>query len=555
MSNFTVDELKKLTERVLADPLTVDDLTPEEVVGLRKHMNPLGNIIMTKQLHAVLSIINWRDLYLRRIHMTSLVGFLYRLASEFVPTDELEQEKVRYDAECTKIKGGWDAGECAAALETAATVHKSRNELITSTAKGFILKFLNRNFKYDPDRHVRAAASDKKDDPDKPDRDDMIRKRCATEEKASEIEAKLVNKPEMVFNYVKSGLVGLRAGLTETTDQLSKLLGILEPLTSLFAGTEVAPAIDDAIGLISKKFTQIKAARDDVKVLADPFAAADSAAMLKVTPSADVFYNWGRYLDNHYEEVRDTVSALYSEKPDLEFSVILYDAFKTPEAAKSFLQQHANEFKWGVEHIQNNAVCLLGPFKENRHRVDYYNKNTEVLKMMHDQQEADHKLGKDIMEKQVRVKKRKNIEEAGPDAPGLAAYSRAMNVMSELGSKKIISVDEMRELENAKSTVEKIREDYEVPDDAIQVDVFAPVTGPDGTISLAKNKFYTQAEAPLHMQEGSEYAEIYQPKRTNGQSVTESTHTKTIVSKTGQTRTIVVRGNGDDIDDELEGSK
>lgn len=550
MADFTIDDLKKLTESVLSNPESVEELSPDEVVGLRKHMNPLGNIIMAKQLHVVLSVINWRELYLRRIHMTSLVGFLYRLASEYLPTEELEKETARYEAECKSIKSRLDGGDCAAALESAAANHKSRNELITSTAKGLIMRFLNRNFKYDPDRHVRSAGSSKGADSDRPDRDALIRKKCEVAATAGEVSAKLEAKPEMLFKYVKSGLVGLRAGLTETTGQLTKLIGVLEPLRPLFAGTEVAEVLDDTIGIISKKYTQLKAARDDVGKLADPFAAADTLATLRVVPSADVYYNWTRYTENHYEEIREAVAALYMEKPDLEFSVILYDAFKTPEAAKTFLQQHANEFKWGVEHIQNNAVCLLGPFKENRNRVDYYNKNTEVLKMMHDQQEADHKLGKDIMEKQVRVKKRKNIEEAGPDAPGLAAYSRAMNVMTDLGAKKIISVDEMRELEEAKELAAKIREDYEVPDDAIQVDVFAPVEDADGNIKLTKNKFYTQAEAPLHMQEGSEYAEAYQPKRAEGQSVSGSTHTKTIVSKNGQTRSIVVRGSGDDVDAE-----
>jgi hypothetical protein len=129
---------------------------------------------------------------------------------------------------------------------------------------------------------------------------------------------------------------------------------------------------------------------------------------------------------------------------------------------------------------------------------------------MNEQLVQDNKLGADLMQKRKRVAKVKNIEEAGPDSPALAQYSRLMNMAAELGAKPGLTLDEQKQIIEAKNEALKVKEDYEVPDDSIQVDVFYPVENEAGDRELKKTHFYTQAEAPLHLEEGSEYATKYQ---------------------------------------------
>jgi hypothetical protein len=226
---------------------------------------------------------------------------------------------------------------------------------------------------------------------------------------------------------------------------------------------EPGDSAEDKTAILLKKYAELQYMINDLAPLVKPFTAAETLDAYRVNPPADVFYHLNRYVTNHYEELRDATRILYNEKPDIEYSIIYYDQFKSKEDADDYRVKHEADFKAEVITVGNNGVSLLGPFKENRDRVDFYNKNTEILKRMMEQMEQDHKLGKDLMEKQLKIKKARNIMQEGPDAPGLAAYSKALTTIESLGAKKVLSKDEQQELVSAN----KEKEMFEVPDDAI----------------------------------------------------------------------------------------
>jgi hypothetical protein len=72
----------------------------------------------------------------------------------------------------------------------------------------------------------------------------------------------------------------------------------------------------------------------------------------------------------------------------------------------------------------------------------------------------------------------------------------------------------------------------------VQVDIFYPAETEDGNMTLKRTKMYTQEEAPLHLQENSEFSETYQPKRPEGVSIEDSLQTKTVVGRDGKKRQI-----------------
>jgi hypothetical protein len=295
-------------------------------------------------------------------------------------------------------------------------------------------------------------------------------------------------------------------------------------------------SIADKSGILLKKYKQLSNIAIDMKKIAGPLSTAETLSAWTIEPPIDVFHHFTRYLTNHYEQIREVTASLYDEKIDFEYAVAFYNTFKTAESAAEHRRQHENDFRMEVLTIENSGITMLGPFKENRGRVDFYNKNTEVMNRMMEQIEKDHGLGKDLMEKTVKKQKKKNIDEAGPDAKGLKEYSKAINTIQDLGAKKVLSREEMDALEKAHA----LKEDAEVPDDAIQVDMFFPKTNDEGEIELGKTKFYTQAEAPLHLQEGSQYHTKYQPKRADGETLTESYRVKTIISRDGTKKEIRV---------------
>lgn len=513
-------ELKALADKIVNDPSAVYDMTPEEMVEVQKYLNPLGNIVSEEKSYINISLVNWTEKYMRRLLTTGLIGYVYRLQAEYEPEDEIEASRLKMEA---RLK------QCSEPAEIAAirAEHDRESKLLTKTARAMVKKFLDRNFNYNPDHHLRASQSENPADPERAPRAEAIRNACATAARAEGIEAKLESKPDATFKWMRSGILQSYQAAVEITTLTKRVLNtVLDPnLTA-----------DDKQGILLKRYKQMVELTKDMKKIADPLAAADTLLAWKIDPPADVFHQFDRYLTNHYEQIREVCAALYNEKPDIEYAVIFYKSFATEEAAAQHRNQHESNFRAEVLTIENSGVTLIGPFKENRDRVAFYNKNVEIVKRMMEQMETDHKLGKDLMVKGVKEKKKRNVVTDGPDSAGLRDYSRNMNNMASEGAKKILT----REEEEALAKEVQLREDQAVPDNAIQIDMFYPSTNADGEATLSKKKFYSQAEAPLHLQEGSEFHDNYQPVRADNKSVTEAYETKTVISKTGEKKSIKV---------------
>lgn len=540
-AKYTIDDLRLLADKIVKDPNEVFNLEPDQVVAVRKFLNPLGNVTSTKKQYVNMSCVNWREKYLRKLHMTALVGYVFRLTEEYEPEDELSKEDRRFQKEIAdnrvKLESSSSSTSSMVIMESIEAIksrHDARVKQIKSQTRDIIRKFLNRNFNFNPDKHLRGAQSENKADPERTSKLEAIKKACEVGESGTNLDAKLSTKQDFMYKYLRTNLLATYQAARDATETLRATLGTL------------SSDLDSAEkqGILMKKYEQLKTVTLDMKKIAEPLATADILSAWRVDPPVDIFHQFDRYLTNHYEQLRDIVQALYNEKSDFEYSIILYDTHKSPEAAHEYRVQHNDEFKTEVFAVETGHVNLIGPFKENRDRVDFYNKNTEIMKRMMEQLECDHKLGKDLMEKEVKAKKKKNIEEAGPDAPGLANYQKEINVVRDLGAKQILTAEEKKKLAEAKQQVQDIKEDYEVPDDAIQVDMFFPETNSEtGESTMKKTKFYTQAERPLHLQKESPYADKYQPKREKGDSLEASYKTITIVSEKNEKREIQVSTN------------
>lgn len=198
-----------------------------------------------------------------------------------------------------------------------------------------------------------------------------------------------------------------------------------------------------------------------------------------VIPSLDVFAKYDRYLDEHYEEYMQVVQDVYGAKPDIDFCVIVYDKHDNKEAAKQFKEHYMDQVIAPITNIQKNRWVALGPYRENRERVDFFNRHTEVLKEMIDQRERDSHVATDIMKKRIKTKKAQNIAEAGPDDKEFRAYLKSNKPeIAKLGGEHVHQDDE----------------DDECPADAVEVNVF---TLGEGGRELKVHKIYNPVEAPI----------------------------------------------------------
>ena len=264
-----------------------------------------------------------------------------------------------------------------------------------------------------------------------------------------------------------------------------------------------------------------------------------------IVPPQDTFHRWAYYTEVNYEELRTITEALYPERPDLDWAIALWDVFEGTEkevdaAFGKHCQRYQDEVPSAIKALEFGSWSLLADFKENRKKIQFYNKNTEVLKRILDRHADDKRIGAELMRNRVRQTKARNIAAEGADAPGLSQYKRNVSEKGQglggKGAEKVISAEEMRRLEraggsikaakelelleqhegtiarlgeleglraltsdeardlaHARENVERAREMVAVPDDAIQVDIFTsnPTTGEFG-----KSHFYTNAVAP-----------------------------------------------------------
>ncbi len=480
-----INDLRALAADIAKNPGSVNDLDLEAAASLRRELDPLGNIISnkdeSKKTYINIGLVNWRDRYLRKLHMTTLVGFVYRMLEEYEPEAELAKELANHERAMAKTTND----DARANLRL---THEARCKLITKTSHDIIEQFLNRNFEYNPDKHLRGAHIEGRE---KPDLNVMINK-------AAVVEDALEKRPETTYKYMRGNLLACYQHAQEIAAAVATVVELLnDPNTST----------EDQQGILIKKYVQLTETLKDMSTLVEPLIAADTVHAWAVNPPAEGFHQIDRYLTNHYEQLRACTQTLYSERADIEFGVVVHGVHRSAEEASNYRVQHREEFRTDVIAVESGAVTLVGPFKENRDALEYYNKNTEVLRLMHSQLEADHKLGEDLMKKKAKTEKKKNIDLAGPDEPGIKEYAKTMNAVRELGGKKMLTREEQDALVEAKAKAAAIKQDYEVPDGYIQVDVFSPQ--PDGT--LAKGEFFTEAEKPLHMEDNSPYMNSYQP--------------------------------------------
>ncbi|QJX71939.1 putative B602L protein [Faustovirus] len=482
-----VEALKKLTTEINNNPSIVYELPTERIDDYRRKMNPYGIQFTAEESFANISIINWRDRYHKKFLMTSLIGYLYRLVYEYEP-------ELRLPAETTA----------------------EEKQKIINGIRMTINRFLNYHFEFDPDRHVRVAHNDEIKDPTYTmDRAELIKSRIENKARAKIVEDVIkgdANKGDAdnggetadtscagnskYFDYLRNTTKGVYSAAKSALDDVNLFISALPE------GFD-----EDILAVFEKRRNELRDNVAKISTFALPLARADTLEAVEHTPSAELFHNFDRYITNNYEQLLETTHALYIERPDIEFGILYYKWFKTQAEADDHYKCYEKEFRASVYTISNRQWTLLGPYRENRNRLNFYNKNTEVLKQMQEQVEADHKLASDMVDKTIRRKKAKNVAEVGPDAPGMSQYQKDFNPAKEAGIKSYVSTKDQKEMVDLHEKRKKIIEAS--PDESIPVEVYYP----DEEGKIKHGFFYTQAEAPLHLaNKDSPFAKKYQDR-------------------------------------------
>jgi hypothetical protein len=466
-----INDFDKLLDMVKLDANLVDGLTEDQVTELRKKLNPYGSTINGKGSLTCMSVTNLSEQYMKRFLMTSLIGFLYRQCDEYELDDgEPPCHLDDYDAfmlsytdavESAKESRVWldrfltliDVGEFTE--ETLSGEQKAERLIhrrIISRGEGFqkrlvVRQFLDGLFQFNPDKHARSAYSSNPLDPERV------------------IPAQIRTKKTNTFKKISIGKSGSVLKIDNTNKMNAEPESEPEP--------ELEPESEPEL---------------------EPENRSNNTFVNHIPP-ADVFHRWTYYTDSNYEEVRTAVCDLYADKPDFEFAINPYDRFNNKEDAENFVLKHKNETIADIVTLHNNKWNLLGSFKKNRERVNFYNEKTEVIEEIFKQLEKDTRLGAELMRKRVKRKKKVNINESGPDPEEFKQYKKNNpSSFENMGAEDVSR--ENNGGDDEKNTSFKVHEDC--PYDSVQVDVF---DFRQGGKTVKKSEFFTESEAPKNLRE------------------------------------------------------
>lgn len=482
----------------LSKKLTPDDInkmSEEQLTRVRKLANPYGRTIQGSEKVHVLSVLNLKEDYMRKFQTTAIVGFIYRMQKEYLTDSYMTDTFVRRIRHgCCKEDFKPDDYDFIRRVyidrifDKNATSDVSTSDIantIPSNENKYTLKKLENG-------NIVTVNLEKDFDFN----DMFVQDICIYEE-----------TDEQYFTR--------KTFLQNETDvnNNNKREHVLEFLNSLF---EYNPDM------------HVRRARE--KVSGDRKANLDSmknnssttqSAQLQTEQTEqvenhvlnsnknvplDTFSRIKYYSDTNFEEIREAVNMLYSTQPDIDLAINIYDSFTdsvkdnvnttAQQQADNFISKHQNEVIADVVSVSGGKWALMGPFKENRKRVNFLNDNTKVIEDIFKQSEVDAKLGADLMKKRVLIKKKENERREGPIHPNFLRYTKE-NIPAVHGS-GAQPVNDDTNLTTRPEEDNIIVSDIPMVEekDAIEVPVFS-VNLKDNTVK--ESLFYSKAE-PIQKQ-------------------------------------------------------
>ena len=393
-------------------------------------------------------------------------------------------------------------------------------EMPATNAKAIIKNFLNNWFEFNPDAHVRKSYDEFKNRDIKETPLDGLGtfKVDTADPDRIPVEVLLAKRPEFATSEDEQHF----NSFTKTSRAYNSIMYLLRNETAYNSMSHIIKS--DRAEIFRRYLT--------------PLTEPTTRGVLEHIPPQDTFHRWEFYNDVNYEELRLATEAIYPEKPLLEMALIVYDYNEGTESEvkasyDEYCNTHQNNVVSDIKSMTLGNWTYLASFKKNREKINYYNQKTEILKRIMDRNAQDKILGQDLMKKRVHNLKAKNIQEAGPNDPGLDNYIssngpadtqrlvtneemlrlkktngdlKAARELRDLDNAKAeltillnkkkhgkLTDEEERELSDARRRYETAKEMIEVPENAIQVDVFETDAA---TGTFTKSKFYTEAEAP-----------------------------------------------------------
>lgn len=448
----TIEDLIKELE---SNPDAINKMSEEELCEIEKKLNPYGSTIYGDEKYTCLSFTNLREKYMTKLLTTGLIGFTYQMCKEHnVDEDNMDVQLDTNDYLTIKEHPDKHNSEL-------------KSKVFNQIFNEFILKEKEKKNVEDVDE-CESKESDIEID--------------------EELELKATNYAnDYVLNCFKDvesidldRMENDRLKLClEQTEAEKKVINKF--LNKLFKFDPNTHAVNS--------FSKDRQTKDPERVL------SRNEDIYNNVPN-DTYNRFQMYYDVNYDKLREAVMYLYNEKPDIEVALNVYDSFSSLEECNDFVEKNKNKVITSIYTLTNNKWNLLGSFKQNRERMNFYNKNTTILENIIKQQEDDAKTGKELLSKRVKKLKTKNVKRYGKDHPNFVKYKKQnLDGVYDTTITKITEDDEGIVVESEveiSDTGSKIDSEG-VPEDALEIKVTSINAS---SHEVKQSTIYTKAQEP-----------------------------------------------------------
>lgn len=396
--NSLIDEIN--SGNINAVEEKISELSEEQLDALFGEAQPFKSLGAASSDKIVLgSVSNLREKYLKKLVTTAMVGFLFQMKDEHLVDEEalvnpLDKNEFFYEVPQETLPENYNM------------------DILYSEQLSEVYKTLHPDSKTSIVKEMEAALSE----------DDLLEVSKRVNDKYKEM-----TKSEKKFNSSKYDEALDHAIQSQSEEEKVVINRFLEKLFKYHPDRDEQPGENEVVD---------DPERVDVSKLKGTDAVYDNI------PPNDTHCRFNSYYEINYEKLRDATHNIYNVKPDLEHAMIVYEVADSQSEVDSFIHKYGASSKYDIVSFPLNRWTLMGPFKENRDRVDYYNKHNSIIKSMLEQQEKDAALGEDLMKKRIKSKKVKAEKVFGKDSAQFDEY-RKLNP-SELEAKYNSKVEETK---------------------------------------------------------------------------------------------------------------
>jgi hypothetical protein len=448
----TIEDLIKELE---SNPDAINKMSEEELCEIEKKLNPYGSTIYGDEKYTCLSFTNLREKYMTKLLTTGLIGFTYQMCKEH--TVDEDSMDVKLDTkDFVTIKEHPDKHNT-----------ELKTKVFNQVYNEFILK----------ETEKKVKESEEKDEEYKESEEDKEKLEIEAMNFANDY---LVNCFKDVESIDLDRMESVRMQLCSEQAEAEKKV-ISKFLNKLFKFDPNTHAVNS--------FSRERQTKDPERVF------SRNEDIYNNVPN-DTYNRFQMYYDVNYDKLREAVMFLYNEKPDIEVALNVYDSFSTLEECNDFVEKNKSKVITSIYTLTNNKWNLLGSFKQNRERMNFYNKNTTILENIIKQQEDDAKTGKELLSKRVKKLKTRNVKRYGKDHPNFVKYKQQnLDGVYDTTITKITEDDEGILVESEveiSDTGSKIDSEG-VPEDALEIKVTSINAASQ---EVKQSTIYTKAQDP-----------------------------------------------------------